>query len=194
MFTRELTRGQKITKLRIAILSVVSAIVAIFVIMFANAPVAAPSPAPKSTAPAAAINACDLFTHADAKNIFGGLALVADTADSQGQISRAGDVASSTCIYADGKAVIVRVIARVGLTATSTDTLRQAFMAAHASGQPVANLGDSAFWSPADANLSIFSGNAWLTVTRGGVAITDRNLNDTLPAAKIVVSHLSSSR
>lgn len=154
-----------------------------------------PKPAPTLTYQP--VRACDLFTTAEAhtllgKNVIGN---VADPVVS-------GDTAVSKCSFSslmsDQNAIMVAAVAvrsavtDAGVTKNSADFDTDA---KEAGNEPVADLGDKAYFNPSLGQLNFISRHQWIIISYGqGTAPETNTLEKDTELAHIVLGHLEQKK
>lgn len=139
-----------------------------------------------------AINACDLFTLDEAKQILG-----SDTTES-GNVGPSGneDISVDTCSYTNNKTTadsirIATVMVRSALTAKGMDDNEGAFedggTARPANAEEVKDLGSKAYWDPSTYQLAILKDNSWISIVYGGTNPTKNTLSDAKKVAEKVI-------
>jgi hypothetical protein len=157
-----------------------------------NSAVAPPPPSPYKI-----VNACQVFTLADAKKIIGSTA----KKNSGGSNSITKDDNISTCFYSQDPTSVpvsqIQTLKRVIVTVHSPKTAagkqknHDAFDKNKPAGsQDVAGYADKAFWIPNIGLLNVLKGDTWVTFSSGTASLSGHTLDDTKKPADIVIPKL----
>lgn len=135
------------------------------------------------------LDACTLFTEADAKAIMGPSATTGDNTPA----TESDDIKITNCSYTNNATAVkdikvITVTSRSPLTQTGVDSNKQAFTSQRPSGaETVSGYGDDAYWDPATYQLAILKDNNWIAVVYGDTNPTSNTLADAkLVADKVV--------
>ncbi|MDB5160335.1 MAG: hypothetical protein JWO99_598 [Candidatus Saccharibacteria bacterium] len=132
--------------------------------------------------------ACELLTLNEAKTFLGDKTINGVvTAPTQ-----TGNVADSKCSYSDGKAdtanaVVIALIVRSGINDQGIAANKDGFATGEsATGiQTVSDLGDAAFYNPANGQLNVLKESTWIILSYGpGADSSNNSLDDTVKVAK----------
>jgi hypothetical protein len=132
--------------------------------------------------------ACELFTLDDAKTFLGSQTI-------NGVVTapiQAGNVADSKCGYSDGKAdtahaVVIALAVRSGINDQGIAANKDGFATGKATAgtQTVNDLGDAAYFNPANGQLNILKESTWIILSYGpGADSSNNSLGDTIKVAK----------
>lgn len=130
--------------------------------------------------------ACTLLTKDEAKELLG--RNVIDT--NKNAVSVTQSRATSKCSYSDdngGNMAVIGLAVRSAVTKAGIDENKRDFAASKAANQveTVEGVGDEAFYLPANGQLNILKGRAWLLITHG---VGDDKSTYTLENAKKVAT------
>lgn len=150
-----------------------------------------PKPAPKLAYQP--VKACDLFTIKEAHTLLG--------KDVVGNVTDpvvAGDTATSKCSFttlsANESAVTVAAVAvrsAVSKKGISKNSEEFATTAAQSGNQPVADLGEKAYFNPTRGQLNVLDGRQWIIVSYGqGVSPESNTLDKDTELATIILKQL----
>jgi hypothetical protein len=136
------------------------------------------------------LDACTLFTEADAKAIMGASATTGDNTPS----TESDDIKISNCSYTNNATAVkdikvITVTSRSPLTQTGVDSNKEAFTTQRPSGaETVSGYGDDAYWDPATYQMAILKDNNWIAIVYGGTNPTNNTLADAKLVADKVIS------
>lgn len=144
-----------------------------------------------STKTARAVDACNLFTLAEAKQILGISTITAKSA-ANGE-SSTSDVSVSMCTYNNSDtSTTATVLVRTGLTATgdSSNTAGYNQTVTTYKGAAVTGVGDKAYYNTDMGQLSVLKGRYWILVTSGGLQPADHSQSQETQIAQAIVDNL----
>ena len=138
-------------------------------------------------------DACALFTPAKAQELLGDHVINVNT----DKIAYSGNVATSKCSYTDSNPdqslmKVAAVAIRSGTNEGGIVQNKSDFTNAKAQSgtQPVANIGNDAFFNPNRGQLNILSDRMWIIVSNGiGATPQSNSLNDDMTLARKVLSN-----
>ncbi|MEO8785065.1 MAG: hypothetical protein ABI221_01955 [Candidatus Saccharimonadales bacterium] len=135
------------------------------------------------------VDACAVFTLADAQSVLGVNAKKTEGASANTESSTAR---VSTCNYNDGSASAdeqtVTILAR---SSSGNDVAKNAFEAAEPDGaQTITGYGDAAYYSSSYGQFDVVKNNVWLIISAGPSVPSQRDVSSAEQVAKIALSRI----
>jgi len=131
------------------------------------------------------IEACSLFTEAEAKSTLGSAA----QKGTESGPNSTKDIQASICSYNNGSTdpatfKTAAVIVRSPLSQKGANSNAAQFNKLQSSAKEVSGYGEKAYWSPVFGQLNILKDNNWITVYYGSLSPQGRTLGDAEKVAK----------
>ena len=133
----------------------------------------------------ATLDACKLFTEAEAKELLGPTAT-----KKQENPTSTKHIKETACSYGNNAEAVrdlrvATVTVRSALTEYGLETTDDVFDAAQRppAAQTISGYGKDAYYNPATGQLQILTDSSWITVTNGPIPIDRRTLEDTKKVA-----------
>lgn len=136
-----------------------------------------------------AIDACEVFTEAEAKTVLGAEA----TLGSNTAPATSDDIAVSNCNYTNNATSVPDVRTATLLARSAmTDTGMESNQAAFSDGRPqdaqiVEGYGEEAFYTPSTGQLSVLKDNTWYLITYGSTNPSNYSLDKVKAMADVIV-------
>ncbi len=132
------------------------------------------------------VNACEVFTLADAQAVLGSSA---QAGTSDGSATESDDISVSTCTYT-APGIAATLLARSAKTADGTTSNNGQFATLPSTGTDVQGYGDKAYWDSAYGQLNILKNNNWYILSNGPIRAENNTVESAKKLADQIISRL----